>query len=282
MFRKEKMQNVHQLEDKREARGSGRESSAEARQRKTIDGLAASFTSQEVKSLFFSYLTAMLLVEGLIFFFSFINHLATEGSVFPWKAYLFATFVTPVAITFVFGLILLTFNRLFYGRTADDLDEGRHVSVGSWHRGQRISTFLDLIHRLPLLFSMLLLIAATALAYKLEDLMVYTAQVGAITAKYLYFTVIGVMAAGAFGVAIWVFLSYRLKSKTLSADHQYRMKLMEQFGMVQLEDGTMLDKQGKVLFQHPSTKGHYLSSTVDDLPLIGEISDADDERDEDD
>lgn len=230
------MRKIHQIENKWSKRTSERtESSTD---RADPPGLAASFSEHEVKSLFFSYLTAMLLIEGLIFFFCFINHLASEGSVFPWKPYLFATFITPVAITFVFGLILLTFNRFFFGRRGDSSgDTGSVIFTGAWHRGERIATFLQLIHRLPLLFSMFLLITATALAYKLEDIVIYIAQAGATTAKYLFFTLLGVLVVTAIGVAIWVVLSYRLKNKTMSADHQYRMQLMEQFGMVLLEDG---------------------------------------------
>lgn len=176
------MQKIHQIENKRD-RKTRREDPAGQKNNASL-GLAASFTDQEVKNLFFSYLTAMLLIEGLIFFFSFINHLASEGSAFPWKPYLFATFILPVAITFVFGLILLTFNRFFFGRQADKpADHGGLSVAGGWGKGARIATFLQLIHRLPLLFSMLLLITATALAYKLEDIVFYVAQAGATTAR---------------------------------------------------------------------------------------------------
>jgi hypothetical protein len=264
------MQKIHQIENKRD-RKTRREDTSEQKNKASL-GLAASFTDQEVKNLFFSYLTAMLLIEGLIFFFCFINHLASEGSAFPWKPYLFATFITPVAITFVFGLILLTFNRFFFGRQADKpADHGTAFVASGWGKGARISTFLQLVHRLPLLFSMLLLITATALAYKLEDIVLYVAQAGATTAKYLFFTLIGILIVSAIGVAIWVALSYRLKNKTLSADHQYRMQLMEQFGMVLLENGTMLDKQGEVVYQDRLRGELEGSSQVEELPYIEEI-----------
>lgn len=264
------MHKIHQIENKREQRQNGR-----GKAERSADGpvgLAASFSEQEVKNLFFSYLTAMLLVEGLIFFFSFINHLATEGSVFPWKPYLFATFITPVAITFVFGMILLTFNRFFFGKRMDRGDEFDTPFVsGGWGKGERITGFLQLIHRLPLLFSMFLLIAATALAYKLEDITIYLARAGATTAQYLFYTLIGVLVVGAVAVAIWVALSYRLKNKTLAADHQYRMQLMEQFGMVLMEDGTMIDKQGQVVYQHESPAALDYTADAETLPQIEEI-----------
>lgn len=265
------MSKVHQIEDKRDKRSEKKNDSG---RKDGPQGLAASFTDQEVKNLFFSYLTTMLLVEGLIFFFTFINHLASEGGAFPWKPYLFATFITPVAITFVFGLILLTFNRFFFGRRESVSDSEASPFSGGWGKGERMATFLQLIHRLPLLFSMLLLITATALAYKLEDIIIYVAAAGATTAKYLFFTLIGILIVTAVGVGIWVALSYRLKNKTLSADHQYRMQLMEQFGMVLLEDGTMLDKQGKVVYRNGVAGELDYAADVEDLPRLEEIKDS--------
>jgi hypothetical protein len=272
------MRKIHQIEDKRDKR-TERKGEAD-RRTEHRSGLASSFSEQEVKNLFFSYLTTMLLVEGLIFFFSFINHLATDGSPFPWKPYLFATFITPIAITFVFGLILLTFNRFFFSRPAASADGSTGLSFsGSWEKGERVATFLQLIHRLPLLFSLFLLITATALAYKLEDIVIYIAEAGATTARYLFFTLIGVLVIAAIGVALWVFLSYRLKNKTLTSEHEYRMQLIERFGMVLLEDGTMLDRQGKIVYRNGSAGELGPPEGAEDLPRLEEIRESRPESD---
>lgn len=268
------MSKLHQLEDKRTSRKPEREGQGEARRNRS-EGLAAAFSEQEIKNLFFSYLTTMLLVEGLIFFFSFINHLAGDSSLFPWKPYLFATFIAPVAITFVFGLILLTFNRFFYGRIAgESVEDSRVIPPGGWRKGERMTTFFHLIHRLPLLFSMFLLIAATAFAYQLEDILRYLAAAGAMTAKYLFFGLIGLLVVAALGIAAWMLLSYRLRDRTLTADHEYRMKLIDQFGLVQLEDGTVLDRQGKVVHGRPYA-GAELLGLAEEVPALEELSDGD-------
>lgn len=79
-------------------------------------GLAASFEDAEVKKLFFSFLITILSIEGVVFFLCYINLLVNENGVFPWKPYLFASFIAPVAVTFVFGLIVLIFNRFFFNQ----------------------------------------------------------------------------------------------------------------------------------------------------------------------
>ena len=232
-------------------------------------GVASTFDRQELKNFFVSYLTAMLVVEGLIFFFCFINHLATGSPAFPWKPYLFATFITPIAITFVFGLIILTFNKYFFKGAGGETDDGEAFYSGlNLNKGERLTAFFQLAHRLPFLLSLLLLIAATAIAYKMDDIVLYAAQAGAATAQYLFFTLVAVMAVAALGIGAWMILSYRLRQNTLTSSHQYKMQLMNQFGMVLLDDGTMIDKDGKVVYQQESQALMGLDDGEENIQLI--------------
>jgi len=244
---------MHQLEDKRNdaAEAASAKTKKRSRSRNSTHsvGVASTFDSKGLNTFFVNYLTTMLVIEGLIFFFCFINHLATESPEFPWKNYLFATFLTPVAITFVFGLIILTFNKYFFKGAVDDPDPHGAFYSATHNRGDRLETFFQVVHRLPFLFSLLLLIVATAIAYKMDDIVLYAAQAGAATAKYLFIALAAILAVIALGIGVWMILSYRLRQKTLATSHQYRMQLMDQFGMVMLDDGTMLNKEGDVVYQ---------------------------------
>lgn len=266
---------MHQIEDKREDAAQSASTSKGRRaqhKRSTINsvGVASTFDSKGLNAFFVNYLTTMLVIEGLIFFFCFVNHLATGSTEFPWKNYLFATFITPVAITFVFGLIILTFNRYFFKGAVEAPDPYASQYSGSTRKGDRLETFFQIVHRLPFLFSLLLLIAATAIAYKMDDIVLYAAQAGATTARYLFITLVAVMAVIALGIGIWMILSYRLRQKTLASEHQYRMQLMDQFGMVLLDDGTMLNKDGDVVYQQDNTPQVGYDDT-DDVQLIEEV-----------
>ena len=244
---------MHKLEDKREgaAEEPAVKKTRKARPKSTGPvGVAATFDSKGLNNFFVNYLTTMLVIEGLIFFVCFVNHLATEGSEFPWKPYLFATFITPIAITFVFGLIILTFNRYFFRGAVDSIPpDSASYSGANLQKGDRLGAFFHVVHRLPFLFSLLLLIAATAIAYKMDAIALYAAQAGAVTAKYLFITLVAVMAVIALGIGIWMILSYRLRQNKLATNHQYRTQLMDQFGMVLMEDGTMLNKDGEIVYQ---------------------------------
>lgn len=143
-------------------------------------------------------------------------------------------------------------------------------------KGEKIALFFQVIHRLPLLLSLLLLIAATALAYKLDAIVLFMAQVGVSTARYLFFTLIGLLVVSAIGIAVWMILSYRLRQKTLQSGHDYRMQLMEQFGMVLLEDGTMINKEGQVVYQQEDSTSISYHDDVEDVQMIEEINEKSD------
>ena len=242
-------------------------------------GLAETFESEDVKKLFFNYLIAILCIEGLILFLSYVNLLATDSSYFPWKEYLFATFIAPIAATFIFGLILLIFNRFFFNEPPPSIEHSRLSSPGfGLGKGERIALFFQIVHRLPVLLSMFLLLIATGIAYKLDAIVIYMAQVGASTARYLFFTLIGLLVAAAIGIVVWMILGYRLRHKSMQSGHQYRMQLMEQFGMVLLEDGTMLNKDGEVVYQQDGSTQIPYRESAEDVQLIEEVSN--DDKDE--
>jgi len=72
------------------------------------------FSRSELKNFFLTYLATMLSIEGLVFFISFISQLSKNESEFPWKPYLFLAFGAPIAVTFIFGVIVLAFDKYFF------------------------------------------------------------------------------------------------------------------------------------------------------------------------
>lgn len=264
---------MHKIEDKREDAAAAASKKKKARPRSSSGpvGVASTFDSKGLNNFFVNYLTTMLVIEGLIFFVCFVNHLATEGSEFPWKPYLFATFITPIAITFVFGLIILTFNKYFFRGAVEQVPDSADYSGVSLRKGDRLGAFFHIVHRLPFLLSLLLLIAATAIAYKMDAIALYAAQAGATTAKYLFITLVVVMAVVALGIAIWMILSYRLRQKKLATSHEYKMQLMDQFGMVLMDDGTMLNKEGEIVYQQEEYTALGYEEEQQDVQQIEEI-----------
>lgn len=257
------------LEDKNAASREG-QASAKVNEEKPV-GVASVFDRVELKNFFVNYLTTMLVVEGLIFFVCFISHLASDGSEFPWKPYIFASFITPVAITFVFGLIILTFNRYLYkGAVSTPADEDPYT-LGAFREDNRAVMFFRVIHRVPFLLSMLLLIVGTGVAYKMDTIVYYLAQAGAKTAEYLFFALVAILVVAAVGIIVWMVLSYKLRKKKLDINYQYKKEVMDRLGVLVLDDDTLVDKDGRVVYQKEHAQ-IAATGTDRDIPLLTRIN----------
>ncbi|MBN2706843.1 MAG: hypothetical protein JXR89_10425, partial [Deltaproteobacteria bacterium] len=79
--------------------------------RPQLKGIAALFEREELKDLFRTYLITICVIEGFIFFVSFLSQLGPENVPFPWKSYFFSAFITPLVITFLLGVIVISFDR---------------------------------------------------------------------------------------------------------------------------------------------------------------------------
>lgn len=234
-------------------------------------GVASVFDRIELKNFFVNYLTTMLVVEGLIFFVCFISHLASEGAGFPWKPYIFASFITPVAITFVFGIIILTFNRYLYrGVVSTPAEEDPHI-LGAFRDDNRVVMFFRIIHRVPFLLSMLLLIVGTGIAYKMDTIVYFLAQAGAKTAEYLFIALVTVLVVAAIGIIVWMVLSYKLRKKKMDFSYQYKKDVMDRLGVLVMDDDTLVDRDGRIVYQ-PENAQIAANGTDRDIPLLTRIN----------
>lgn len=208
-------------------------------------GVAGTFGPTELKHLFANYLTTMLLVEGLIFLVAFIFRLSGETAVFPWRPYIFASFAAPLAITFVFGVIIKTFNRYLY-RTPNEAGPEPRESDDFLSSG-RIPRALGLLHQVPFLLSLLLLLLLLFGLYHAGAIALFLAQVGEQALRYILLALGVLLAVAALGGLIWMLLSYRLRQAKLAREYQYRREVMEKTGFVILGDDQVVDREGRLL-----------------------------------
>src|SRR5690554_1493624 len=119
----------------------------------TLKGIATLFEREELKDLFIKYLILIGVIEGFIFFVSFISQLGPENVPFPWKSFFFAAFIVPLTITFLLGIIVLGFDRYLYGHQPEDDDsDRRHLSVAEQQsRIQKFHAVMYVIRQIPFL-----------------------------------------------------------------------------------------------------------------------------------
>ncbi|PLX82920.1 MAG: hypothetical protein C0616_01050 [Desulfuromonas sp.] len=207
-----------------------------------LHGLASLYTKKEIKKFLSGFVITLLVVEGLIFFFCYISFLGGQVETFPWKAYLLAAFLSPVAITFLVGMMAYGFNRYMFERSGSESQVFEESTDGG-----RFDLFLSSIQRVPFLLSLLLLVAGGGVIFKLDAIAAFMLNAGEQVARSLLILVGAILGVATLVGLVWMFLSYRLRRQRLELLHDYRKDVMQRTGMIMLEDETVIDSEGKVV-----------------------------------
>jgi len=214
-----------------------------------LQGLAGLYNRKEIKRFISGYLLSLSVIEGLIFFFCWISFLSGQVPEFPWKAYLIASFITPVAITFILGMVVFGFNRYLFSHQAAAGTSGEEKKGHA-----RLDELLTSMQRIPFLVSLLLLVAAGGVIYKLDAITAFIVNTGEHAARYLFYVLGTVLGVAALVVMVWMVLSYRLRRRRLELLHEFRQELVSRTGMVMLEDETLIDREGQVIDLPPEQR----------------------------
>ena len=232
-------------------------------------GIAALFDDFERKELFRKYLFFLGWIEVLIFAVCWIYQLGDGtqdrfGPVeipFPWKTYFLVSFLAPVAITFIIGLIVVGFNKYFAEK--DEEAEGQSpvstppAGVASESGDppghiQRIQRVLAVLQQLPFLGLLLLLGLGVGLIYHLDVILSFLVSVGEQSIKILLITGAVLLGLASLFALILIVLNFQLRRKSM--EYRYRSEMAERFGLIILEDNSVLNSEGKLLIAGKSFK----------------------------
>jgi hypothetical protein len=177
----------------------------------------------ERRYIFNSFLVVVALVEALILVFTLIWQV-DEGIFsdqvkvvpFPWKEYLLASFTAPIALLFLFGLIVRGFE--FISREAP---AAANPPSGAWlkRRGFPLGVLA-------------LLAALISLFWGGQLLVLVTAGVKALGLGGAYL-IIALLALAMLYLPLRLVLRYRLQKKAM--EYQYLQSLAERHGLVLLD-----------------------------------------------
>jgi len=220
-------------------------------------GLAGLFDDDERKELFRKYIFFLGWVQVLIFVIAYLYQLGDTGieqvgaveQGFPWKTYFFIAFIIPVAITFLIGVVIVGFNRYLSGDEQAEAvaEEGPSPAESTSSRIARLQTVVVWVQRLPFLALLALVGLGAGFIYKLDSILIFLEQVGEKSVRILLISGAAVLGiASVFGF-ILIVLNYQLRKKTMA--YQYRSEVAERFGLIILDDNTVLNSEGKLLIQ---------------------------------
>lgn len=213
-----------------------------------FNGIANLFSKDELKRYFIRYLVLISSIEIFVFFICFFSQLEPIDIPFPWKEYFFAAFAIPIAITFLLGIIIISFNTYIFGNTLKSENtqetENNESEIGEKNRFQ---TFKKLYRQSPVMILLLLLGVSAAIFYKLDSIIKLLGHAGEKAAYYLLILLACSLSFVAIFAVVYFILNYNLRKKKMKYQQQYRLELMEKAGLILLEDNILVNDQGRVI-----------------------------------
>jgi hypothetical protein len=224
---------------------------------KTINGIATLFDEGERKQLFRKYVLFLGWVEVAILVVTILYQLGNQGYdqsgpipiPFPWKMYFIISFLAPVAITFLIGVVIVGFNKYFAEPEA--LAEGTGagseapIAGGPSSRLHKIQTVVHHLQRLPFLSLLLLLAVAVGVFYRLDGILSFLGTVGETSVRIVLLSAAVLLAVAVVLALVLIVLNYKLRKKSM--EYEYKTEMGQRFGLLILEDNTVLNSEGKLL-----------------------------------
>jgi hypothetical protein len=206
--------------------------------------IADYFTKSDRKKLFFDYLKLIGILEIIIFIV--VALWATDDKYhrvytpFPWQQYLFVAFAFPIIFTFLMGVVITGFNYFMGG---DDHPGDEDVE----DTDDKFNVILSQMRRLPYLALLFLLLVTILGLYNMDHIMQWVSSLGQQTFTFLSYAlaIFGILVA--LYMSFFLFFKYRLNRKHMQ--YQYYNDISNKYGLIILEDQTVLHKNGDLLIQ---------------------------------
>ncbi len=205
--------------------------------------IADYFTKSDRKKLFFDYLKLIGILEIVIFIV--VALWATDDKYhrvytpFPWRQYLFVAFAFPIIFTFLMGIVITGFN---YFMGEDEAGE-----TGEAASTESLGAIVNQMRRLPYLALLFLLIVTILGLYNMNHIMAWVSSLGQQTFTFLSYALAILGALVALYMAFFLFFKYRLNKKQMQ--YQYYTDISNKYGLIILDDQTVLHKNGDLLIQ---------------------------------
>lgn len=222
--------------------------------KQSLRGIAALFDDGERKEVFRKYLFFLGWIEVFIFAGCFLYQLGDQGydkygpitTPFPWKVFFLLSFLTPVAITFLLGVIIIGFNKYFgEPEAATPPPQEDALPEDKSSRAYKFFLMVSWLQRLPYLSLLLLLGLGIGIFYKLDTILYVIGAVGEKSAKIVLWAGGILLVVAAVFAIVMIVLNFKLRKKSM--EYKYKTDVAERFGLIILDDNTVLNSEGRPL-----------------------------------
>jgi hypothetical protein len=216
---------------------------------KKMTGIAGILKKTEIKEYFDTLFILVGGIEFVIFIAHFIGSMGAEKGPFPWKQYFFVSFMVPVVLMFIIGLIVIGFNYYLFGsqQAAFDLEESPFVGAKMKRFGHSFKFLFSIIQQVPVLAGLFILGIGSVVLFKLDVILKVLGHIGEKTAFYLFILLCVLVAGALIFLIFWLYWQFKLQKLNIQREWEFKQRVIETSGLIILDDNTVLNKEGEVI-----------------------------------
>jgi hypothetical protein len=216
---------------------------------KKMTGIAGILKKTEIKEYFDTLFILVGGIEFVIFIAHFIGSMGAEKGPFPWKQYFFVSFMAPVVLMFIIGLIVIGFNYYLYGsqQSAFDLEESPFVGAKIKRFGHSFKFLFSIIQQVPVLVGLFILGIGSIVLFKLDVILKVLGHIGEKTAFYLFIILCVLISGALIFLIFWLYWQFKLQKFNIQREWEYKQRVIETSGLIILDDHTVFNKDGEVI-----------------------------------
>ncbi|MGD2149105.1 MAG: hypothetical protein PVJ20_04435 [Desulfobacterales bacterium] len=217
-------------------------------------GVATLFDNIELKRFIKFYIGLIFFLEIIIFLLCFLLQLKPINIPFPWKYYFLASFLIPIAITFLLGIFVTAFNLFIFGNPSPQNDRIILTENGSEKNKylNNFNLFISCIRQAPFLLGLLLLCVGTIIFSKLDTIIVLSRGIGGKAIQYVFIISGVVLAVGTVFGFVWLFMKYKLEK--MKCRYEYKRDVMTNLGLLVMDDSMLIDHEGQIITRDEAKK----------------------------
>lgn len=216
---------------------------------KKMTGIAGILKKTEIKEYFDTLFILVGGIEFVIFIAHFIGSMGAEKGPFPWKQYFFVSFMAPVLLMFIIGLIVIGFNYYLYGsqQAAFDLEESPFVGTKMKRFGHSFKFLFSIFQQVPVLAGLFILGIGSVVLFKLDVILKVLGHIGEKTAFYLFILLCVLVSGGVIFLIFWLYWQFKLQKFNIQREWEYKKRIIETSGLIILDDNTVFNQKGEVI-----------------------------------
>jgi hypothetical protein len=216
---------------------------------KKMTGIAGILKKTEIKEYFDTLFILVGGIEFVIFIAHFIGSMGDDKGPFPWKQYFFISFMAPIVLMFIIGLIVIGFNYYLYGsqQSAFDLAESPFVGAKMKRFGHSFKFLFSIIQQIPVLVGLFILGIGSVVIFKLDVILKVLGHIGEKAAFYLFILLCVLVSGVLVFLIFWLYWQFRIQKFNLQSEWAFRQKVIETSGLIILDDHTVLNKEGEII-----------------------------------